>query len=40
VVALCSSMYLQAALALLASTGWHRETEKFEVDVGSPVDVQ
>ena len=23
----------------VGSTGWHRETGKFEVDVGSPVDV-
>jgi hypothetical protein len=24
----------------ICCTGWRRETEKFEVDVGSPVDVQ
>jgi hypothetical protein len=35
-VKMCPQMHCQ----MNKNTGWRRETGKFEVDVGSPVDVQ
>jgi hypothetical protein len=40
-VPICASTFaIILTLSFIANTGWCRETGKFEVDVGSPVDVQ